>query len=437
MTAAAASPDGSAGVVAGPDGAAGPDFAAGPDGAARPGGDVWARLPATGAWQAGDPEGGRRWATTFVDAPLPLEAGGTLGPVTVAYETWGTLRPDQSNAVLVLHALTGDSHLAGPIGPGHPSPGWWDAIVAPGAALDPAEWFVVCPNVLGGCQGTTGPSSVAPDPSAGVRPGGATPWGSRFPTLTVRDQVAAEVALTDALGIDRWAAVVGGSMGGMRVLEWVVGHPDRVDRAVVMACGAAASAEQIAWCALQAQAIRLDPGYRGGDYYAAPAGSGPARGLGVARRIGHVTYRCEPEFDVRFGRHAQDGESPLSGSPLGDRVAPVGGRFTVESYLDHQAAKLAARFDANSYLILSRAMDLHDVGRGRGGVTAALRRITAEVTVAGVDSDRLYPLRLQEDLAAALPGQPPLNVITSAVGHDGFLVEADQIDKVVAGALHG
>lgn len=379
-------------------------------------GDAYSRLPASGAWRPGDPVGDRRWATVYTDEPLALEAGGSLGPVTVAYETWGTLRPDGANAVLVLHALTGDSHLAGATGPGHPSPGWWDAVVGPGAALDPSEWFVVCPNVLGGCQGTTGPSSLAPD---GRR------YGSRFPTLTIRDQVAVEAALADTLGIDRWAAVVGGSMGGMRVLEWAVGHPKRVDRAVVVACGAAATAEQIAWCAVQAQAIRLDPGFAGGDYYDAPAGAGPSRGLGVARRLGHITYRCEPELDARFGRAGQAGEDPLSG-----------GRYAVESYLDHQAAKLAARFDANSYLALSRAMDHHDVGRGRGGIAAALAGVTAEVTVAGVDSDRLYPLRLQEQLAALLPGQPPVQVITSAAGHDGFLVEADQIDKIVAGALH-
>ena len=379
-----------------------------------PGTGPWATLPATGAWRPGDPPGGRQLATVFADAPLALEAGGHLGPVTVAYETWGSPDADRSNAVLVLHALTGDSHLAGPTGPGHPSPGWWDPIVAPGGALDPARgWWVICPNVLGGCQGSTGPASDAPD---------GRPWGSRYPEITIRDQVAVEAALADHLGIDRWAAVVGGSMGGMRVLEWAVGHPGRLERAVVVACGAAATAEQIAWCAVQAAAIRLDPGFAGGDYYDAGPGDGPARGLGVARRLGHVTYRCEPELGARFGRRPQDGEDPLGG-----------GRYAVESYLDHQAAKLAARFDANSYLVLSRAMDHHDVGRGRGGVGAALRRIGAKVAVAGVDTDRLYPLHLQRSLADALG--VPLSVITSSAGHDGFLTEVDQVDAVVAAAL--
>ncbi|MGI8751751.1 MAG: homoserine O-acetyltransferase MetX [Acidimicrobiales bacterium] len=377
--------------------------------------DPWDRLPASGAWRPGDEPGGRHLVTIAGGDPLSLEAGGSVGPVMVAYETWGELNAARSNAVLVAHALTGDSHVSGPVGPGHPSPGWWDGIVGPGAALDQRRWFVVCPNVLGGCQGTTGPASLD---------GAGTPWGSRFPVVTIRDQVAVEVALADHLGIDRWAAVVGGSMGGMRVLEWAVSAPDRVRRAVVVACGATATAEQIALGAIQAQAIRLDPGFAGGDYYEAKAGRGPGRGLGLARRLGHLSYRAELELAVRFGRSVQAGEEPLAG-----------GRYQVESYLDHQALKLAARFDANSYLVLSRAMDHHDLGRHRGGVEAALSRVTAEVTVAGVDSDRLYPFRLQQELVALVPGQPELVTITSAAGHDGFLVEADQVDAVVAAAL--
>jgi homoserine O-acetyltransferase len=387
----------------------------GPGAALVSGGALWDALPATGAWSPGDPPGGRHFVTLFADRPLALEAGGTIGPVTVAYETWGRRAPGDANAVLVLHALTGDSHLSGPPGPGQPTGGWWDPIVGAGAALDAAHWWVVCPNVLGGCQGTTGPASAAPD-------GG--PWGSRFPVLTVRDQVAVEVALADALAVDRWAGVVGGSMGAMRALEWAVGQPERVERLAVIACGAAATAEQIALGSLQAQAIRLDAGFAGGDYYEAAPGCGPARGLGLARRLGHVSYRSEPELDRRFGRMPQGDEDPFAG-----------GRYAVESYLDHQAAKLAARFDANSYLVLSRAMDHHDVGRGRGGVRSALRRIRATVTVAGVASDRLYPLRLQEEMADAIPTARPLRVIDSPAGHDGFLIEADQIDKVVADAL--
>ncbi len=371
--------------------------------------------PSSGTPQRGDPPGDRRFVTLFAERPLRLEGGGSLGPVTVAYETWGQRAPGDSNAVLVCHALTGDSHLSGPAGPGHPTAGWWDGLVSAGAALDERRWWVVCPNVLGGCRGTTGPAAPAPD---------GRPWGARFPALTIRDQVAVEVALADALGVGRWRAVVGGSMGGMRALEWAVAHPDRVARAVVLACGARATAEQIALSALQAQAIRLDPAFAGGDYYGAPAGEGPWRGLGLARRLGHLSYRSEPELDSRFGRRPQAGEEPLAG-----------GRYAIESYLDHHAAKLARRFDANSYLVLSRAMDHHDVGRGRGGVAAALRRVRATATVVGVDSDRLYPLRLQRDLVAALPAARPLEVVHSEVGHDGFLVETEQVDRIIAAAL--
>jgi len=365
----------------------------------------------TGAWRPGDDPGRRQFATVFGETPLRLELGGELRNVTVAYETWGRLAPDGANAALVLHALTGDSHLAGSVGPGHRSPGWWPQLVAPGGPLDPQRWFVVCPNVLGGCQGSTGPASAAPD---------GRPWGSRFPALTIRDQVRVEAALADRLGVACWAVVVGGSMGGMRALEWPLVAPGRVRRAIVVACGAAASAEQIALSAIQAGAIRLDPGFAGGDYYGTP-GPGPAAGLGLARRLGHVSYRSEAELQDRFGRRPQPGEDP-----------GTSGRYAVESYLDHQAGKLAARFDANSYLVLSRAMDHHDIGRGRGGIAAALGRVTADVTVAGVDSDRLYPLHLQHELADLLPGHPEVRLISSRAGHDGFLIEADQIAKIVA-----
>ncbi|MGA2836358.1 MAG: homoserine O-acetyltransferase [Acidimicrobiales bacterium] len=357
----------------------------------------------------------RRFAPLATDgtAVLPLENGASLPGVTVAYETWGSPDAARSNAVLVLHALTGDSHAAGPAGPGHPTAGWWAPLIGPGAPIDTDRFFVVSPNVLGGCQGTTGPSSAAPD---------GRPWGSRFPRVTVRDQVAAEVLLAEHLGIDRWAAVVGGSMGGMRVLEWCVGHPDRVARAAVLAVGAAATAEQVALCSVQCRAIRLDPDFAGGDYYG--TGPAPVAGMELARGIGQVSYRTRQEFDDRFGRRPQGDEDPLQG-----------GRFAVESYLEYQGAKLAARFDPNSYLVLSEAMNSHDVGRDRGGVAAALAGVTAEVRVAGIDSDRLYPIPLQAELADLLPGDRPLEVVRSAFGHDGFLLETDQVGQVIAGTL--
>ncbi|WP_344607080.1 homoserine O-acetyltransferase MetX [Streptomyces glaucus] len=365
--------------------------------------------PATGAWQEGDPPGRRRWHT--LARPLPLEAGGELPGVRLAFETWGRLAPDRSNAVLVLHALTGDSHAAGPAEPGHPTPGWWDGLIGPGRALDTDRWFVVAPNVLGGCQGSTGPSS---------RRGDGRRWGGAFPYLTQRDQVAAEADLADALGVERWALVLGGSMGGMRALEWAVGRPGRTAALLLLATTAAASAEQIAWANVQLHAIRSDPYWNGGDYHDAGPGRGPHAGLGLARRIAHVTYRSEPELQQRFGRSPQGAEDPWRG-----------GRYQVESYLDHHAAKLVRRFDAASYVVLSQAMNGHDVGRGRGGLRAALRRVTADTLVAGVDSDRLYPLAQQREIAALVPGADGVRVVESPHGHDGFLVEREQVAALV------
>jgi homoserine O-acetyltransferase len=348
-------------------------------------------------------------------APLALEAGGRLDHVDVAYETWGTLDARASNAVLVLHALTGDSHATGPVGPGHPEPGWWSEIIGPAAPIDTDEFFVVAPNVLGGCQGTTGPWSDAAD---------GHPYGSRFPVVTPRDQVAAEAALADALGVERWAAVVGGSMGGMRCLEWAIGYPSRVGHTMLLAVGAAATAEQIALCSLQTRIIRSDPYFAGGDYYDLP--NAPTVGMSIARGIGQVGYRSELEFDARFGRRHQGDEQPLAG-----------GRYAVESYLEYKGAGLNARFDANSYIVLSESMNHHDIGRGRGGAAAALATIEAEVTVAGISSDRLYPLRLQYEIAELLPKPTGVDVVDSNVGHDGFLVEQDAIGKIVRRALTG
>ncbi|MFF8951311.1 homoserine O-acetyltransferase [Streptomyces sp. NPDC014940] len=369
--------------------------------------------PASGAWREGDPPGRRRWYEHA--GPLPLEAGGELPGARLAFETWGRLADDRSNAVLVLHALTGDSHAAGDAAPGHPTPGWWDGLIGPGRALDTNRWFVVAPNALGGCQGSTGPSSRAPD---------GRPWGGRFPFLTQRDQVAAEAGLADRLGIDRWALVAGGSMGGMRALEWAVSYPERTRALLVLATAAAASAEQIAWAAVQLHAVRADPHWRGGDYHDAGPGLGPHAGLGLARRLAHVTYRSEPELRDRFGRAPQGAEDPWRG-----------GRYRVESYLDHHAAKLVRRFDAGSYVTLTEAMNSHDVGRGRGGVRAALGRVTARTLVAGVDSDRLYPLSQQAELAAGIPAADHLRVIGSPRGHDGFLTEVEQVGALVGELL--
>ncbi|BAK34331.1 homoserine O-acetyltransferase [Microlunatus phosphovorus NM-1] len=337
-----------------------------------------------------------------------------LPEVRIAYETWGELSPARDNAVLILHALTGDSHVVGETGPGHPSPGWWGTLVGPGGWIDTNRWFVVAPNILGGCQGTTGPGAAAPD---------GRPWGSRFPQLTTRDQVAAEIALADRLGIDQWALIVGGSAGGMRAVEWAATVPDRVSRLMLLATTAAASADQIAWCHAQIRAITSDPGWVGGDYERSREPD-PVAGLEVARQIAHITYRSADELAVRFGRGDQVGESVADG-----------GRYAVQSYLDHHGRKLARRFDAGSYVTLTQAMNSHDVGRDRGGVEAALGRVTARTIVAGIDSDRLYPLEQSVQLAAGIPTCGPLRVISSAHGHDGFLIEVDAVGRIVAELL--
>jgi len=343
---------------------------------------------------------------------IKLERGGRLDDVLIACQRWGEPNADRDNVVLVLHALTGDSHLTGPTGPEHPSPGWWGSMVGPGAPLDTDEWCVLATNVLGGCRGTTGPSSTAAD---------GRPYGSRFPVITIRDQVSAEVAFADALGIDRVAAVIGGSMGGMRALEWVIGHHDRVGAALVLASGARATADQIGIQTAQVRAITGDPQWNGGDYHGGP---GPDTGMGLARRIAHLTYRSETELDRRFGNDPQAGEDPTRG-----------GRWAVQSYLDHQADKLTRRFDAGTYVTLTEAMNTHDVGRDRGGLGPALGSIRRPVVVGGIESDRLYPIRLQEQLDAAIRTSTGLRRLPSEFGHDGFLLETGAVGELIRETL--
>lgn len=361
--------------------------------------------PVTGAWREGDDPGRRRFARL---GPLELESGAQLD-ATLAYETWGQLDAERSNAVLVLHALTGDSHVRGPAGPAHPSPGWWEDLIGPGRAIDTDRCFVVAPNVLGGCQGSTGPASTAAD---------GAPYGSRFPRLTCRDQVRAERALARQLGIASWALVIGGSMGGMRALEWGIERPEEVRRLAVIASCARAGADQLAWNAAQCAAIRASSGFCGGDYYDRAPGEGPHDGLGVARRIAHTTYRTAAELEDRFG----------------NRRSPAAKGYEVASYLDHHAAKLSRRFDANAYLTLVGAMDSHDVGRGRGGLGAALGRVSARTLVAGVDSDRLFPMSMSEQIAAHVPGAQ-LEQISSSRGHDAFLVPSPALTGWITALL--
>lgn len=369
---------------------------------------VLGKPPATGAWREGDPVGDRRFASI---GAMTLERGGELPVVRVAYETWGTLNEARDNAVLVVHALTGDSHVTGGPGPGHPTGGWWSGVVGPGLAIDTDRWFVVSPNMLGGCQGTTGPASSALD---------GQEWGSRFPFVTIRDQVEAQRALSDVLGIERWAAVIGGSMGGMQSLEWAVTHPHRVQRVAVLAAPARSSADQIALNSVQLEAVRMDPAFAGGDYYDAADGEGPHQGLALARRMALLNYRSPTELNDRFERSWQSGVSPL-----GD-----GGRYAVESYLDFHGNKFTRRFDANSYLTLVQAMNSHDIGRGRGGTAEALANVTMPALILAIDSDRLFPVPDQQHIAAHAPGNLDGTVpheISSPFGHDAFLIEEELV----------
>lgn len=378
-------------------------------------------LPVTGAWSPSQPSADRQFMRMAVERPFVLEGGGQLRDITVAFETWGSLDADAGNAVLLCHALTGDAHAVGPSGPGQSTAGWWNALAGPGRVIDTDRYFVVCANVIGGCQGSTGPASHRPD-----RP---EPYGSTFPVVSVRDMVRTQAKLADVLGVERWLTVIGGSMGGMQVLEWGVMYPHRVRSLVPIATCTEATAQQIAYWSTGRRAIVVDAGWQGGDYYTGPPGSGPHAGLALARMISQITFRSEQVFTDRFGREVVE--------PLGGQFS-LWQRFEVERYLEYHGDKLVRRFDANSYLLLTKAMDLHDIGRGRGGVDAALARITAPTLTMGVSSDVLYPAHQQRALCAGLTaaGTPAWYVeIDSPHGHDGFLIDTDQVATALADFL--
>ena len=306
--------------------------------------------------------------------------------------------------ILIEHALTGDGNAAE----------WWQGLIGPGLGFDTDRYLILCTNVLGGCNGSTGPSSISPD---------GAPWGSRFPALSMRDMVDAEHCALEQLGIRRLHAVVGASMGGARALEWCIMFPDVVASALVIAVSARASAWQIGIQSAQIRFIEADPDWQGGDYYG--TGRAPTHGIGQARRIAHLTYRGELELDERFGADPQRNEDPYGPYRSRDQ------RFSIESYLDSQASKLAARFDAGSYVILTDALNRHDIGRGRGGMNAVLGECTVPIMVVGVDSDILYPFHQQEHLSRNLGNFIGLSKITTPTGHDGFLTETLQTRRIV------
>ncbi|MEO6092298.1 MAG: homoserine O-acetyltransferase [Novosphingobium sp.] len=350
--------------------------------------------------------------------PLPLDSGQALGPVTVAYETCGELAPDRSNVILLFHALTGDQYVAC----AHPvtgKPGWWARMVGPGKPIDTDRFHVICANVIGGCAGSTGPASPAPD---------GRPYGMRFPVITVRDMVRAQVALLEQLGITRLYAAVGGSMGGMQALSLAANWPDLVERVLVVACTAQMGAQNIAFQEVGRQAIMADPCWQGGDYYG--SGRAPDAGLSVARMAAHITYLSEASLTEKFGRRLQDRARKSFGFDAD---------FQVESYLRHQGLTFTTRFDANSYLYITRAMSYFDLAEEHNGWLAdAFAGAKARFCVASFDTDWLYPTEQSRRLVHALnaAGAPVSFVELSAPhGHDSFLLDVPALDRVFAGFL--
>ena len=351
--------------------------------------------------------------------PLRLDGGVLLSPVDIAYETYGTLNADASNAVLICHALTGDQHVAST----HPrtgKPGWWTRLVGEGRPIDPARHFIICSNVLGSCMGSSGPATI--NPATGL------PWAMRCPVITIRDMVRAQAMLLDHLGIGTLQAVVGGSMGGMQALSWPATFPDRVKACVVIASTARHTAQNIAFHEVGRQAVMADPNWRGGDYYA--EGDPPAAGLAVARMAAHITYLSEAGLTEKFGRRLQARDAKSFGFDAD---------FQVESYLRHQGLAFTDRFDANSYLYITRAIDYFDLAEEHGGLLAnAFRATAARFCLVSFDTDWLYPTAESRSIVQALnaAGAPVSFVeLSSPYGHDAFLLEAPELNRVVDGFL--
>ncbi|MBO9714233.1 homoserine O-acetyltransferase [Sphingomonas sp.] len=357
--------------------------------------------------------------TASLAGPLRLDGGGVLAPLDVAYETYGSLAPDGSNAILVCHALTGDQHVAS----NHPltgKPGWWKRMVGPGKPIDTDRFFVICSNVIGSCLGSSGPASL--NPATGK------PWAMGFPVLTIRDMVRAQALLLDHLGIQRLFAVVGGSMGGMQALSWAATYPERVASALVIASAARHSAQNIAFHEVGRQAIMADPKWRGGDYYA--NNDPPAAGLAVARMAAHITYLSEAGLTEKFGRRLQGRDAKSFGFDAD---------FQVESYLRHQGLSFVDRFDANSYLYITRALDYFDLAEEHGGVLAtAFKGSATRFCLVSFDTDWLYPTSESRTVVHALnaAGAPASFVeLRSPFGHDAFLLESPELSRVIDGFL--
>jgi len=352
---------------------------------------------------------------------LPLDSGQSLADAQIAYETYGTLNAARSNAILICHALTGDQYVASE----HPltgKPGWWERMVGPGKPIDTEHYHVICANVIGSCMGSTGPKSLAPD---------GKPYGMRFPVITIRDMVRGLVTLLDGLGIEKLHAIVGGSMGGMQALSLAANWPDRAARVLVIASTARHSAQNIAFHEVGRQAIMADPAWAGGDYYA-DAGNGPEAGLAVARMAAHITYLSEEGLTEKFGRRLQDRDTKSFGFDAD---------FQIESYLRYQGSGFTQRFDANSYLYITRAMDYFDIAEEHGGKLAdAFAQSTARFCLVSFDTDWLYPTAESRHVVHALnatSAKVSFVELSAAAGHDSFLLPHDQLDRVVGGFLNG
>jgi homoserine O-acetyltransferase/O-succinyltransferase len=356
---------------------------------------------------------------TYAEPPneMVLECGRKLGPITLAYETYGELNSDKSNAVMIIHALTGDAHVAGYNDESEKKPGWWDTMVGPGKPFDTNKYFVICSNILAGCKGTTGPSTI--DPETGK------PYGLNFPIITVKDMVRAQKELVDHLGIEQLLCVVGGSMGGMQVLQWAVSYPDAVKLAIPVATTARLSPQAIAFDAVGRQAIMKDPNWAKGDYYDKTL---PAAGLAVARMIGHITYMSDASMHQKFGRD-------LVAEPSYDFNID----FQVESYLNYRGDSFVTRFDANSYLYITKAMDYFDLAQeGGGSLQKALSVAKASFLVVSFTSDWLFPPYQSKEIVTALRRSNKdvsYAEIHSDYGHDAFLLEVEALGKLIVSFL--
>ncbi|MFQ5675776.1 MAG: homoserine O-acetyltransferase [bacterium] len=351
---------------------------------------------------------------TFALNDFCFENGRTLKKLEISYESWGRLNSTGDNAILICHALTGTAHAASG---DRVKRGWWEFLIGPGQPFDTRKYFILCSNVLGGCSGSTGPASISPKTGR--------PYAMDFPVVTVRDMVRAQKRLIDAIGIRRIRAVAGGSLGGMQALEWAALFPHLVESIIPIATPGRAYPQSIAFRKAQRKAIMADPSWRGGNYY----GKGfPENGIEIARMIGFISYRTEREFAERFCRNFADGE-----------YLNIHGRFEIEQYLEHHGKKLSKWFDANTYLYLSKAMDLHDLGYGCDSYESGVRRIRAAALIIGFDTDILFPSYQQKELADILRGANPkvhFREIKTLYGHDAFLLEKEQLRKTITDFLN-